>query len=301
MKQFIQMCNFKKSEIWTIEKPISEIIKRKIEAKGTPLKDWDININRGILTGYNKAFIIPTEIRRQILTNCQTQSEAKYTAEIIRPILRGRDIKKYGYVWSNLWIISTFPARHYDINKFPALRDYLLSHGIERLEQTGETHIINGEKIKSRKKTRNKWYETQDQINYWEDFLKPKIMYPNMTKFLPFYYDEKGFYQNDKSFMITGESIAYLTAFFNSSLFKFCFLNNFPELLGGTREVRKVFFEKIPVLKVSAETNQEFIKVVKDIQQEYTKEKAIRIDKMIFDLYDLNEEERKIIGFIDIN
>ena len=122
-----------------------------------------------------------------------------------------------------------------------------------------------------------------------------------MTKFLPFYYDEEGFYQNDKSFMITGESIAYLTAFFNSSLFKFCFLNNFPELLGGTRELRKVFFEKIPVLKVSSETDLKFLKVVKDIQQEYTKEKAICIDEMIFDLYDLNEEERNIIGYIEIN
>ena len=290
MKQFIQMCNFKKSEIWTIEKPISEIIKQKIEAKGTPLKDWDININRGILTGYNKAFIIPTEIRRQILTNCQTQSEAKYTAEIIRPILRGKDIKKYGHAWADLWLINTHNGLKdklppVDIKKLPALQKHL------------DQYI---EKISKRADKGDTVYNLRN-CAYLEDFLKPKIMYPNMTKFLPFYYDEKGFYQNDKSFMITGESIAYLTAFFNSSLFKFCFLNNFPELLGGTREVRKVFFEKIPVLKVSAETNQEFIKVVKDIQQEYTKEKAIRIDKMIFDLYDLNEEERKIIGFIDIN
>ena len=66
-----------------------------------------------------------------------------------------------------------------------------------------------------------------------------------MTKFIPFYYDEKGFYQNDKSFMITGNHLAYLTAFLNSSLFKFCFLDNFPELQGGTRELRKIFFDKV--------------------------------------------------------
>ena len=77
-----------------------------------------------------------------------------------------------------------------------------------------------------------------------EDFFKPKIMYPNMTKYIPFYYDEKGFYQNDKSFMITGNTVAYLTAFLNSSIFKYCFLNNFPELQGGTRELRKIFFDK---------------------------------------------------------
>lgn len=79
-----------------------------------------------------------------------------------------------------------------------------------------------------------------------------------MTKFIPFYYDEKGFYQNDKSFMITGNHLAYLTAFLNSSLFKFCFLDNFPELQGGTRELRKIFFDKILVLNVSDDVNDEF-------------------------------------------
>ena len=92
-----------------------------------------------------------------------------------------------------------------------------------------------------------------------------------MTKFLPFYYDEKRFYQNDKSFMITGRHIAYLTAFFNSSLFKFCFLNNFPELQGGTRELRKIFFDKIPILKVDDATNCHFAQKVADIQAEYSK------------------------------
>ena len=106
-----------------------------------------------------------------------------------------------------------------------------------------------------------------------------------MTKFIPFYYDEKGFYQNDKSFMITGNHLAYLTAFLNSSLFKFCFLDNFPELQGGTRELRKIFFDKIPVLNVSDDVNDEFKVLVNEIQTKYSKEKAIAIDNMLFDLY----------------
>lgn len=121
-----------------------------------------------------------------------------------------------------------------------------------------------------------------------------------MTKYLPFYYDEKGFYQNDKSFMITGKNVAYLTAFLNSSLFKFCFLNNFPELLGGTRELRKIFFDKIPVMKVDDNTNKRFEELLIDIQQEYTKSKAIAIDAIIFDLYKLTIEERNLIGFVEI-
>lgn len=125
-------------------------------------------------------------------------------------------------------------------------------------------------------------------------------MYPNMTKYLPFYYDIKGFYQNDKSFMITGRHVAFLTAFLNSSLFKFCFIDSFPELLGGTRELRKIFFDKIRVMKISDDINDKFISIVDDIQVEYTKEKALEIDSMLFDLYDLSEDERKSIGFIEI-
>lgn len=121
-----------------------------------------------------------------------------------------------------------------------------------------------------------------------------------MTKYIPFYFDIKGFYQNDKSFMITGKNVAYLTAFLNSSLFKFCFLDNFPELQGGTRELRKIFFDKIPVLQVSDEINNSFIPIIESIQKAYTYEKAKKIDSMIFDLYNLTLEERQVIGYIEI-
>lgn len=133
-----------------------------------------------------------------------------------------------------------------------------------------------------------------------EDFSKPKIMYPNMTKYIPFYYDAKGFYQNDKSFMITGAHIAFLASFLNSSLFKFCFLNSFPELQGGTRELRKIFFDKIPIIQVSDEINDRSVRFVIDMQNNQSNEIAKEIDGLIFDLYDLTKEERDAIGFIEI-
>ena len=300
MQQQGVKCNFADSIPWVILSPIEQSIKQKIESVGIPLKDWNIQINYGIKTGFNDAFIISTEKRDEILANCQTEDERVRTAELIRPILRGRDIKRYGYEWAGLYLIATFPSRHYDIEMFPAVKAHLLSFGIKRLEQTGKTHIVNEEKVKARKKTNNKWFETQDSISYWEDFNKPKIMYPNMTKYMPFYYDEKGFYQNDKSFMITGKHISFLTAFFNSSLFKFCFRDNFPELLGGTRELRKIFFDKISVIKVSDKINNDFKREVINLQSNYTQEKAAKIDLMLFDLYNLTEEERKVIGNIEI-
>ena len=304
MRIFVQqervMCDFNTADSWVILSPIEQSIKRKIEAVGIPLKDWDINIYRGVLTGCNEAFIINSTKRKEILANCQSAEEKERTEELIRPILRGRDIKRYGYEWADLWLIATFPSRHYDIELYPAVKEYLLSFSIERLEQTGTVHNINEEKFKSRKKTNNKWFETQDSISYWEDFSKPKVIYPNMTKYMPFVYDNMSYITNQKCFIITGIFVAYLTAFFNSSLFKYCFRDSFPELQGGTRELSKIFFEKIPVCKISDSQDVLFQEAVEDIQDKYTKQKAQRIDSMLFDLYKLTPDERKAIGFVEI-
>ncbi len=123
-------CDFNNSDSWVILSPIEQSIKRKIEAVGTPLKDWDINIYRGVLTGYNEAFIISTEKREEILANCKSEDERTRTAELIRPILRGRDIKRYGYDWANLWLINTHNGikgkvpRIY-IEDYPAVKAHL--------------------------------------------------------------------------------------------------------------------------------------------------------------------------------
>ena len=283
------VCDFSGKESWVILTPIEQSIKRKIEAVGTPLKDWDIQINYGIKTGYKEAFIVNTANRDEILANCKTEDERQRTAELIRPILRGRDIKRYGYDWANLWLINTHNGvkgkiPRIDIEDYPAVKAHLDQYW---------------DKIRDRADQGDTPYNLRN-CAYLEDFFKPKIMYPNMTKYMPFYYDEKKFMQNDKSFMITGKHVAFLTAFLNSSIFKKCYCDNFPELLGGTRELRKIFFDKIPVLQVNDEIDAKLSTLVHDIQKEYTKEKAIHIDEQLFDLYNLNKEERNVIGFVEI-
>lgn len=291
--------SFSSSESWSILSEIERSIKEKIEAVGTPLKDWDIQINYGIKTGFNDAFIIDSVKRNEILSACQTEEERQRTAEIIRPILRGRDIKRYCYEWAELYIIATFPSRQYDIDNYPTLKEFLLSFGIERLEQTGKEYIIDGEIVKARKKTSNRWFETQDSISYWDEFSKPKIIYPNMTKFLPFAYDTSGLVTNQKCFIITGKRLAFLTAFLNSSLFKFCFADKFPELQGRTRELSKIFMDEIPVMEVSDDDEFRFVMLVEATQRNISKEKLLEIDNAIFDLYKLTKEEKEHIGFID--
>lgn len=121
-----------------------------------------------------------------------------------------------------------------------------------------------------------------------------------MTKYMPFVYDDKEYVTNQKCFIITGKHIAYLTAFFNSSLFKYCFRDSFPELQGETREFSKIFFDKIPVLEISFSQEEVFREAIEDIQNEYTLLKALRIDEMLFDMYNLTPEEKRLIGYVEI-
>ena len=165
------ICDFSTSDSWVVLSPIEQSIKKKIEAVGTPLKDWDINIYRGVLTGCNEAFIIDTAKRDEIISNCQTEDERKRTAELIRPILRGRDIKRYGYVENGLFLINTHNGirgklPRIDINDYPAVKAHLDRYW---------------DKISARTDKGDTPYNLRN-CAYLEDFSKPKIMYPKRFK-----------------------------------------------------------------------------------------------------------------------
>jgi len=221
---------------WSIQ-PYNDALKlERMKLRGIELKDLPVSINYGIKTGFNDAFFIDEKTRNKLIAADGS------SAELIKPMVRGRDISAY-VITGFEYLISTFPALKLDIEHYPAIKEHLLSFGYDRLNQTGD----NG----ARKKTSGKWFETQDSISYYEDFAKPKIIYPNMTSVFPFMYDESGLLSNDKSFILTAQddsvSLLFLTAVFNSSLAKLWIWYNCPELQGGTREIRKVYFEHFPV------------------------------------------------------
>ena len=245
-RQHAAPCTFPAEESWVILSPIEASIKRKIEAVGTPLSEWDISINYGIKTGCNEAFIISTARRDEILAACRDEDERRRTAELIRPILRGRDIKRYGYEWAELWLIATFPSRHYDIEQYPAVRDYLLSFGREKLEQTGATYIRDGQEFKARKKTNNQWFETQDSISYWEDFDKPKIVWGEISDRSKFAFEEEGKYIPEATtFFMTGKDLPYLFCILNSPLSEWLFSK-----VGTTTGVGTVRWKKYTILSL---------------------------------------------------
>ena len=248
---------FTSSESWVILSPIEQSIKRKIEAVGKPLKDWDIQINYGIKTGCNEAFIIDEAKRAEILSNCQNEDERKRTEAIIRPILRGRDIRRYDYVDSGKYLINTHNGVKekgippIDVTDYPAIKDHL--------DSFGDAVMLRSDQGDTPYNLRN--------CAYLEEFEKPKIIYPNMTKYMPFFYDELGMYTNQKCFILTGRHLHYLIAFLNSSIFKICYRESFPELQGGTRELSKIFFENILIPVLPEIQMHDFENLVDDLIQ----------------------------------
>ena len=272
-----------------VSSPEEMRIKEKIERIGTPLKDWDVNINYGIKTGFNEAFIISGAMKDELI-----RQDPK-SAEIIRPILRGRDIKRYKAEFADLWLINTHNGIKeknlppINVEDYPAIKRHLDQYydKLEKRQDKGETP-----------------YNLRN-CAYLEEFNRQKIIYPNMTKFLPFYLDCYGFITNQKCFIIIGTHLEYIIAFLNSSLFKFCFRNSFPELQGGTRELSKIYFEKISNMKINDSINDVFVNLLHQIdklnqQNKTTKHIERLIDKELFNIYSLTDAEKKKIGFIEI-
>ena len=226
LSDFVQqqnsVCDFGSSDSWVVLSPIEQSIKKKIEAVGTPLRDWNINIYRGVLTGCNEAFIINTGKRDEILANCQTDDERTRTAELIRPILRGRDIKRYGYEWANLWLI-------YIPWHFPFQFDESIQGASEKAEKAFSeqysavySHMLQyKEPLSKRNKAetgiRYEWYAMQRWgAKYWEDFSRPKIIWKRIGSILRFSYDDRGCLGLDSTCFAAGEHIEYLCCVLNS-------------------------------------------------------------------------------------
>jgi hypothetical protein len=275
---------------YTLQPPEILALKKKIETIGTPLKDWDIKIYRGVLTGFNEAFIIDTTTKNRL---CQADPKS---AEIIKPILRGRDIKAYEHHWAGLWIIAAFPALNLNIDDYPSVKKHLESYG-KRIHQIGEKG--------TRKKTGNKWFETQDQIAYHEEFSKEKIVWQRVTKEPMFCLTESNiFIQDSMAFITTDENTSYLMVILNSRLIKL-FVEMFVHKYGNTGYLlSNQYVEQLPIPKISKIDQQPFIKLVDKILQAKKNGKdttilEAEIDELVYKLYNLTADEIKIIESIN--
>ena len=303
LSDFIQQqsveCSFDTSDSWVVLSPIEQSIKRKIEAVGTPLKEWDIQINYGIKTGYNEAFIISTDKREEILANCQTEEERQRTDELIRPILRGKDIKRYGYEWADLWLI-------YIPWHFPYQFDASIQGASDKAEKAFKeqypavySHMLQyKEPLSKRNKAetgiRYEWYAMQRWgAKYWEDFSKPKIIWKRIGSILRFSYDNKGCLGLDSTCFATGRSIEYLCCVLNSLMGHYL-LKDSPKTGTGDLLVSVQAIEPIKIpSKLDYETrlsnllNKQIACWSTEVEEE--------INDIVFSMYGLSTPEREYI------
>jgi len=204
-------------------------------------------------TGYNAAFIISEETKNKLI------NEEPNASAIIKPILRGRDLKKYSIEFANQWTICTFPSLKINIEDYPTILQYFLSIGNSRLEQFGNLH--------SRKKTNNKWFETQDSISYWKDFDGPKIIWGEISDKPKFAYDDNNYYAEATTFLMTGEKLKYLLAILNSKVSEWYF-NQIGTTTGmGTNRRKKYKIELLPIKIPTAEVELVIENLVEKILQ----------------------------------
>ena len=235
---------------WIIQPKAHFDILQKMQS-GLALKDLPISIYRGILTGYNDAFFIDEATKEQLI------AEDPKSAELIKPLLRGRDIQAWMAQWDDQYLL--FVPWHFPNHLDDSIQGASEQSEVDFREQYPAIYAHleqHRPKLSARNKTetgiRYEWYALQRwAADYYNEFTRPKIMYPNMTSQFPFIYDEQGFFGNDKTFMITANddsiNLKFITAVLNSKLCKLWIWYNCPELQGGTREIRKVYFENFRI------------------------------------------------------
>ncbi len=286
-------------ENFTFSDESTNSLKAKIERIGTPLKEWQgLNIYRGILTGYNEAFIISTEKRNEILENCKDEAEKERTAKLIRKMLRGRDIKRYSYEWAGLWVIGTFPSLKIDIEQYPALKQYL-SQFLPRIEQSGEKGC--------RKKTSNKWFETQDNIAYYQEFEKEILVWKAVGRNLAFALTEKNTLVSAPSSFISADTnlLKYFCGILLSNVLKWLILQISDTTGAGDLMLNNQSLERLSIPKINSKNQKiadelvnsvdEILKAKEEDKNANTQELENKINSLVYKLYNLTEDEIKII------
>ncbi|ECP7200632.1 class I SAM-dependent DNA methyltransferase, partial [Campylobacter jejuni] len=288
-------------ESFTFSDENTSALKAKIERIGTPLKEWHgLNIYRGILTGYNEAFIITTEKRNEILANCKDEAEKERTAKLIRKMLRGRDIKRYSYEWAGLWVINTHngyknqngeKVEAINIKHYPSLKKHF-DEFYPQLEKRADKGLTP--------------YNLRN-CAYIEEFEKEKIVYSEIVRKPQFYLDVNlNFYAEATSFILTGENLKYLIAFLNNDFVAFIFKTFYAGGNLGENGFRykKAFLEKLPIPKINSKNQKlanelvnlvdEILKAKEQDKNANTQELENKINSLVYKLYNLTEEEIKI-------
>ena len=291
VKRSAAPCAFTSSDSWVILSPIEQSIKRKIEAVGTPLKEWNIQINYGIKTGCNEAFIIDEAKRSEILANCCDAAERKRTDALIRPILRGRDIKRYGYNWAGLYLIASHngygTTPRININDYPAVKSHLDEHWAE---------------ISKRSDKGDTPYNLRN-CAYMDDFAKPKIVWMDLSDVPTFAYDINSRFSNNTVYFMTGDvNLLFMLGYLNTRIATYLFSQIGSTSGVGTTRWQSFTMERL-LVPVASQAQQAPIATLanrilakkRTAPSADTSELEAQIDSLVYCLYGLTPEEIETI------
>ncbi|MCR4942965.1 MAG: hypothetical protein K5986_00540 [Clostridium sp.] len=276
-------------EAWVVSTPIEENIKKKIDSIGIPLSDWGIHINFGIKTGFNGAFIITSEVKDSLIA-----ADPK-SAELIRPILRGRDIQRFGYQFANLWLINVhnglkeYNLSPINIDDYPAIKKHL-DNFYPKLEKRSDKGVTP--------------YNLRN-CAYLNDFSKQKIVWKRIGSKLRFSYDESGVLCLDSTCFATGEFIPYLVAVLNSSMGNYL-LKDSPKTGTGDLIISVQALEPAKVPLLSGDEQKPYEKLLRLIldciekNDDYTGYEE-QLDELVFNAYNLNARERDYVKSVVTN
>ena len=289
---------------WSLSNQKESALLDKIKKAGIPLGEYvEGKIYYGIKTGLNEAFVIDEETKKRLI-----KEDAK-SKEIIKPFLAGRDIKRYGTLKVDKYLL--FTRRGIEIKNYPAILTHLEKFKTQLMPKPKD-YPANKE-WKGRKPGSYQWYEIQDAVDYYKEFEKEKIIYPNILQKPEFTYDLNQLYTNQKCFIIS-QPDKYLLGILNSSLNYYLFEKILPKLRGGFFEPSSVFFTKFPIPKSPAPKTKG--KIVSLVEQMLSAQKELnavtndsdkkllqqkcdlldkQIDKQVYELYGLTEEEIRIV------
>jgi adenine-specific DNA-methyltransferase len=289
-------------DAWFIGGDAEHRLKQKIEAIGKPLREWGVNIYYGIKTGLNDAFIIDTATRQRILDACKDAAERQRTEAIIKPILRGRDIRRYTYEWKGLWVIAIPAGWTNDHRGREPAEDF-----INRVLPSLMNHLRPFEtKARARDDQGDYWWELRP-CAYYAEFEKEKVVYSEIVREPQFHYDTEQFFVEATAFLMTGSQTKYLCALLNSKPVAFFFKRYYAG--GGLGEegyrYKKAFLENLPIPPITPE-NQSLVSQIESLVDQIlarkrgnpnadTRDLERDIDQLVYRLYDLSPDEIRLV------
>ena len=284
-------------DVWMIVSKTEANITDKIEKIGTPIKNWNARIILGIKTGYNAAFIIDESVKSNI---CRENPES---AAFLTPIIRGRDVRRYAVNFPGLYLIK-IEKGWTDANRgkkhaedfFRATCPAIYAHLCSFADRESK-----GRGLRNRLNVGSYWWELR-ACNYYAEFGKPKLVWSGLAVDGQFAYDEHGVYTESTAYFMVGESVKYLLAVLNSRLSTHQMKSMARNIGDSALAWEKAFVEKLRIPRISKAEQRPFVVLAEKITAAKaanptadTSKMEAEIDKMVYDLYRLNKDEREII------